>query len=48
MREALLAAVLVAAATLVVVGTAMWSVPAALILGGLLVAGLGALFLVNA
>lgn len=48
MREVLLALVLVTAATLVVAGVAMLFVPAAYIVGGALVAGLGYLFLAEA
>lgn len=47
MREALLASVLVTAAALVVSGVAMLSLPAAYIIGGVLVAALGWLFLVE-
>lgn len=48
MREALFALILTAAAALVVAGVAMLSVPAAYIVAGLLVAGIGYLFLVEA
>ena len=48
MREALLALVLVTAASLVVAGVAMLFVPAAYVVAGLLVAGIGYLFLVEA
>lgn len=47
MREALLALVLVTAATLVVAGVAMLFVPAAYVVAGVLVAALGWLFLVE-
>ena len=48
MREALLALVLVTAAALVVVGVAMLYIPAAYVVAGVLVAGLGYLFLAEA
>lgn len=48
MREALLALVLVTAATLVVAGVAMLFVPAAYVVAGVIVAALGWLFLVEA
>lgn len=48
MREALLAFVLSVAASLVVIGVALWSIPAAFVAAGVLCAGLGALFLVEA
>lgn len=47
-REALLALVLVTAAALIVAGVAMLYVPAAYVVSGLLVAGLGYLFLAEA
>lgn len=47
-REVLLAAVLVVAGLLVVQGIAMINVPAAYIVGGLLVAVIGCLFLIEA
>lgn len=48
LREVVLAIILVGAAALVVDGVAGWSVPAAKIVGGVLVAAIGALFLVEA
>ncbi|MCF6376908.1 hypothetical protein L2K70_04770 [Nocardioides KLBMP 9356] len=48
MREALLALVLIVAGALVVAGVSMLFVPAAYIVGGLLVAALGYLFLAEA
>lgn len=48
MREALLALVLIVACALVVAGVSMLFVPAAYIVGGLLVAALGYLFLAEA
>lgn len=47
MREALLALILVTSAALVVSGVAMLFLPAAYIVGGVLVAALGWLFLVE-
>lgn len=48
MREALLALILIVAAGLVVAGVSMLFVPAAYIVGGLLAAALGYLFLTEA
>ena len=48
MREALLALILLVAAGLIVTGVAMLFVPAAYIVGGILAAALGYLFLVEA
>ena len=48
MREVLLALILIVAAALVVQGVAMLFVPAAYVVGGILVAGLGYLFLAEA
>lgn len=48
MREALLALVLIVAAALVVAGIHMLFVPAAYMAGGVLIAGLGYLFLAEA
>lgn len=48
MREALFALILVTAAALVVAGVAMVYVPAAYVTAGVLVAGIGYLFLVEA
>lgn len=47
-REALLALALIAATALIVRGVAVWSHGAALIVAGVLVAALAALFLVEA
>lgn len=44
-EELALLAVLLVACGLVTVGVAMWSVPAAFVLGGVLLAALGVLFL---
>lgn len=48
MREAVLALILLVAAGLVVAGVADWSVPAAKVVAGILLAAVGALFLVEA
>lgn len=45
MRDLLFLAVLVASSVLIVSGVVLWSVPAALILAGLLLAGVGWLVL---
>lgn len=47
-REALLALTLLTGATLVVRGVALWSVPTAYIVAGLLLAGIGYLFTAEA